>query len=184
MTADQNGRHDPIPASGIRRRNRTRGFSLLELLLVLLIIGLMTGAMLMSVSLGEGDPARSAAQQLRAVISMAYNQAQAQGRNLAIGFWQRGWKFYELDGENHWQPALADKMLRPRTLARKLRLQLVVSGQQVVLSPLARAHPQVFLLSSGETEPFQLTVMYDGHPKQKLRGDSVGRLKLEPADAP
>jgi general secretion pathway protein H len=154
------------------------GFSLLELLVVLLIIGLMTSAALLSVSIGENDPARAAALRLKSLIGLAHEEAQMQGRNLALGLWQRGWRFYELGSDGHWQPVQDERSLRTHNLTGDLVLKLQLQGIDVVLSPLDKTRPQVFLLSSGEMQPFVIDVEQQGSVRERLHGDALGQLTL------
>lgn len=160
---------------------RQFGFSLLEMLVVLLIIGLMTGMVFMSGSLSHGPPARAAAHRLQVIIQLAHDEAQAQGRNLAIGFWQHGWRFYELDPQLIWQPLQVDGPLRSHTLNDEVRLTLRLDGQDVILAPTDQTHPQVFLLSSGEAQPFTLVIEQGDIPREILRGDALGRITQEQA---
>ena len=166
------------PDAVATRDGAVSGFSLLELLVLLLIIGLMTSAALMSVSLGERDPARATARRLQSLIGLAHEEAQMQGRNLALGFWQHGWRFYALDADAAWQPVNDDRSLRLRRLPHDLTLELQLQGVEVVLSPEQRLHPMVFLLSSGEMQPFVLGVEQGGVVRERLQGNAVGQLTL------
>ncbi|MEJ2060699.1 MAG: type II secretion system minor pseudopilin GspH [Gammaproteobacteria bacterium] len=160
------------------------GFSLVELLVVLLIIGLMTGVAVLSLASTGRDPAELAATRLRSVLELAQEEAQMQGRNLALGFWQRGWRFYQLDDFGKWQPVTGDRLLRPRKLEQGLDLVLQLQGLDVVLAPFDKTHPQIFLLASGETQPFTLVIEQDGKPRRRLIGDAIGNLKVEQVHAP
>lgn len=146
--------------------------------MVLLIIGLMTSVAMLSISMGEKDPARTAARRLQSLIGLAHEEAQMQGRNLALGLWRHGWRFYELGSDEHWQPVKNERALRPRTLAHDLMLQLQLQGIDVVLSSGHKTRPQVFLLSSGEMQPFLITVDQNGIAHEHLSGDALGQLTL------
>ena len=139
-------------------RARGRGFSLVEMLVVVLIIGLMTGVAVLSMSLGESHPVRDNAERLAELVREASENASMQGRNLALGFWQHGWRFYVLRGGGAWQPLTDDTLLRARTLPRGLALTLNLQGEQVTLKDHDKTKPQVFLLSSGEATPFCVAV--------------------------
>ena len=156
-----------------------RGFSLVEMLVVVLIIGLMTGVAVLSLSLTDTHPARTAAEQLAELIRTASEEAGMQGQNLALGFWQRGWRFYVLRGGASWLPLEGDALLRPRELPDGLRISLDLQGQTVRLEDRDQTKPQVFLLASGEMQPFELEIRDGGHAPVRLRGNALGEVTLQ-----
>ena len=168
--------------SGSRFRAGPCGFSLVEMLVVVVIIGLMTGVAVLSVSLEDTHPARDSAERLSSLIRLASEEASLQGENLALGFWQRGWRFYVLRGETQWQPVAGDRLLRPRPLPRGLTFALQLQGVQVQLPDRDRTQPQVFLMASGEMEPFTLTIRDDARAAQVLRGNALGEVRVFGAD--
>ena len=161
------------------------GFSLVEMMVVIMIIAVMTSVAMLSLSFGGRDRARLAATQLAGVLRSAREEAAMQGRNLAFGFWQHGWTCYELDAAGAWQPLLDDRLLRPRTLDSDLVLTLRLQGADVRLAARAHTHPQVFVLASGEMEPFVLELREgDGaRTRERLTGSALGQITLETAHA-
>ena len=168
--------------SGSRFRLGPRGFSLVEMLVVVVIIALMTGVAVLSVSLADDHPARDSAERLASLIRLASEEGSLQGENLALGFWQRGWRFYVLRGEAQWEPVTGDRLLRPRPLPRGLTFALQLQGMQVQLPGRDQTKPQVFLMASGEMEPFTLTVRDGGRTMQVLRGNALGEVRVYGAD--
>ncbi|MHB1616505.1 MAG: type II secretion system minor pseudopilin GspH [Metallibacterium sp.] len=160
-------------------RARGRGFSLVEMLVVVLIIGLMTGVAVLSMSLGESHPARDNAERLAELVREASENASMQGQNLALGFWRHGWRFYVLRGGGAWQPLTDDTLLRARTLPRGLALTLDLQGEQVTLKDHDKTKPQVFLLSSGEMQPFVVEIRGSGHAAMRVRGSAIGEVKVQ-----
>lgn len=174
----------PAAATGPARRPQDdAGFSLVEMMVVILIIAMMTSVAMLSLSFGSRDRARLAATQLAGVLRSAREEAAMQGRNLAFGFWQHGWTCYELDAAGAWQPLQDDRLLRPRTLDDGLALSLRLQGEEVRLAARAHTHPQVFVLSSGEMEPFVLELREDARTRARLTGSALGRITLEDAHA-
>lgn len=161
------------------RPQGSAGFSLVEMMTVILIIAVMTSVAMLSLSFGSHDRARLAATQLAGVLRSAREEAAMQGRNLAFGFWQRGWICYQLDDAGAWQPLLDDRLLRPRTLDDGLTLTLHLQGEEVRLAARAHSHPQVFVLSSGEMEPFVLELREDARSRERLTGSALGQITLE-----
>ena len=170
-------------AGPARRPQGDAGFSLVEMMVVILIIAVMTSVAMLSLSFGSRDRARLAATQLAGVLRSAREEAAMQGRDLAFGFWQRGWACYELDAAGAWHPRLGDRLLRPRTLAAGLALTLRLQGEEVRLAGRAKTHPQVFVLSSGEMEPFVLELREDARTRERLTGSALGQITLQSVDA-
>ncbi len=163
----------------VARRCRISGFTLVELLVVMLIIGLMTGVAVMSLSVTDHDESRLAAKRLISVMRLAHEEAEMQGRNLALGFWQRGWRFYQLDALGKWHPLRSGGLMRPRRVPSDLRFTLQLQGLDVALAPEDQTHPQVFLLASGEMQPFTLYIKQDGKRRIRIQGDPLGQLRQE-----
>jgi len=145
----------------------------------MLIIGLMTGVAVMSLSVTDHDESRLAAKRLTSVIRLAHEEAEMQGRNLALGFWQRGWRFYQLDELGKWHRLHSGGLLRPRRLPRDLRFTLQLQGLDIALASGDQTHPQVFLLASGEMQPFTLYIEQDGKRRVRIQGDPLGQLNQE-----
>lgn len=155
-----------------------QGFTLVEMMVVLLIIGLMTGIAVLSMNLTRNDSARHTATRFRDLVGVAQDQAEMQGRNLAIGFWKHGWRFYELDDHGHWHVPSQDRLLRARHLGADLDLRLRLQGLGVVLADTDKTHPQVFLLAGGDAQPFTLDIVQDHVVRVRLTGDSMGVVTL------
>ncbi len=169
-----------LPRSApVARHRRISGFTLVELLVVMLIIGLMTGVAVMSLSVTDHDEAKLAAKRLTSVIRLAHEEAEMQGRNLALGFWLHGWQFYQLDQSGKWHRLHSGGLMRPRRLPRDLRFSLQLQGLDVALASEKQTHPQVFLLSSGEMQPFTLYIEQDGKRRIRIQGDPLGQLQQE-----
>ncbi|HKJ07577.1 MAG TPA: type II secretion system minor pseudopilin GspH [Gammaproteobacteria bacterium] len=165
---------------------KSRGFTLLELLVVLVIIGIVASFAVLSV----GDGGRSAevkreAQRLASLLQLVSQQAVMQSRNYAVQFDSDGYTFLELDeSTNHWKPVKDDRTLRARKLPDGLRLEVHIQNQPGERLGHKRARPMVMLLSSGEMTPFDATLSAGGEDTgYRLSADMLGHLKLEPPKA-
>lgn len=155
-----------------------RGFTLFEILVALLIIGLIVGV----ATLAIGNPApgklREESRRLEAVIGLAQEEAILQSRDFGLTFWQQGYAFHEYF-EGKWRRVERDKTLRNYQLPEGMRLQLVLEGIDVVMSPVEPEKPQVFVLSSGEITPFRLRLKFLDMPAffTELSADALGTLE-------
>ncbi|MHB1872472.1 MAG: type II secretion system minor pseudopilin GspH [Steroidobacteraceae bacterium] len=170
------------------RDARTGGFTLLEMLVVLAIIGIVTAGVLLSLNLGGHDvPLDTAAHRLHALMRYAREQGELQTRDYGIVFEREGYLFVVFsERHNAWRQATGDSALRARRLPAGVRLTVVVDGREVKL----RAHPeeqhgalapQVMLYSSGDISSFRVTLERPGtHRGFVIRPDRDGRIVEQP----
>jgi general secretion pathway protein H len=162
---------------------RCRGFTLLELMVVLVIIGIiLTFAVL---SIGDGgrqDQLEQEARRLQALCSLASEEAVLRSRELGVVLQRHGYAFVDYDGEV-WQPLSGDSLFREHTLPESMELKLIIDGLPVELTEQPREKeptPQLLFFSSGERQPFELTVAYRDDPPLafRLQAPLLGPLKL------
>lgn len=166
------------------RRARARGFTLIELLATVVIIGVIVAG----VSLAIGEPGqqkiREETERLASLITLAREEAILQSRNLGLGFWQEGYRFYEMadmvdeNGQPLWLQ-LDDDLLHERTLPEEMKIQLTLEGREIVMEATPKKKPQIFILSSGEMSPFSLTLTYKERFKSGFTADALGKLELD-----
>jgi len=165
-----------MPTSGIgTSRSRVApaaeaGFSLLELLVVVVIIGLLVRAVMLSWAvLGNDREIEQEAARLRSVIDLLHEEALMQSRDYGLMFTQTGYRFYLFDYQRlEWVVPAADRLLETHRLPPQLSMTLVLDGRQVPLlrdfesRQIENAEPQVMVLSSGEVTPFTLEMTREG----------------------
>lgn len=135
------------------------GFTLIELMVVLLIIGLTVGFVTLSINTGgAARQTEEEARRLAALIELARQEAVLRSQELAIEFRRDGYRFLRL-AEQKWLPLGDDELLRQRALPSGIELALDLEGDDVTLSTTPEQEtPHVFLLSSGESSPFIVTL--------------------------
>lgn len=146
-------RAHPAPPAGV-----AAGFTLLELMVVLVLVGIIfTFAML---SFGGDDIAEMMeveTRRLETLIRLAADESVIRGQELAIRFIGEGYEFMELQ-EAGWQVPENDRLLRAYTLPPEVQVRLQVEGDVPVFPDQQTDEnavtPQVFILSSGEVTPF------------------------------
>jgi general secretion pathway protein H len=152
------------------------GFTLLEILVVIVIIGVIVTAATVSIGvLGRDREMEDEARRLWAVLQQAREEAELQGVELGVFLTTNGYEFLRYNARrNQWIQIGDDAFYRARALPEGLRFRLWLDGREVVLklNPPARAEkdadesyaPQIVVLSSGEVAPFELQIERDAQP--------------------
>ena len=155
---------------------RTNGFSLIEILVVIVIIGIITGIALLSLGiLGDDRQLHTEARRLTSLVEVAQDEAMMQGREFGVEFMNDSYRFVEFDPfTNQWAELLGDEMMRLRELPDEVELILTLEGQRVLLDndparfedpeetsnlDLTESYsPHVYIFSSGDITPFDLDI--------------------------
>ncbi len=161
-----------IPDSGSRLR---RGFTLVEILVVTVILAVTVVAVTLAVSGagGERQLARDA-ERLRGLIGYACEQAERRGRQIGISMNRDGYRFSRSDHAD-WLPEL-DGDLRPRKWSVPGAPALLThDGARVDIGDEFPPRPQLVCFSSGELTAFRLELaLPDSTTRYRLDGRSDG----------
>ena len=150
-----------------------RGFTLLELLVVVVIVAILFTYTTLAI---RGDSAediiKQEAQRMQRLVELASEESILRGEEYAIEFSLDGYRFLRFEN-NNWQPLSGDRILRERELPLDVELELLLEETEIVIDLAMdksmdqgidldaedesdkknKAEPQVFLLSSGEITP-------------------------------
>lgn len=166
------------------------GFTLLEVMLVLLIMGLATGAVVLSYSGANGqDLLKKQTQRLQVVFNMASDYAVLNQRQLGLRVEDdnNSYYFMYLDEEQEWQKLELDDTFSEHRLPDLFSFELFltdlpweteeslfsngvfdeelsVSNDGVEIGNEEEKKldpPQIFIFSSGEITPFSITLAYE-----------------------
>ncbi|OQW94154.1 MAG: type II secretion system protein GspH [Beggiatoa sp. IS2] len=160
------------------RANQKNGFTLLELLVVLVIIGIILSFATLSISSGGPSAVlERETQRLISLLTLASQEAILQGTEFGLSFTEHGYQFFTLQ-DQRWQVLKQDDLLRPRVFATDLRLALEVEGETVVLDAIDKDTPQLLVLSGGELTPFTLTLTSVDSVSYRLTGEVTGALAV------
>ncbi len=148
-------------------RQLQRGFTLMELLVVLVLIGVVAGLASLSIGDGAERKLRSEAERLATTLKLARDELLITGESdRALGLRRDGYSFLELvvldDNTREWRP-LQDVQLGPRQFEQGLvELQLYVDGERMPLPQTRGWEPHIRLGNTGEMTPAVITMQVPG----------------------
>lgn len=151
-----------------------RGFTLIEILVVLVIIGIMVGLVSVRMMPDNDRVVHNEAQRLALLLEQARDQAVASGEPIAFSVEAGRYRFWALDAENQWVPRSGDELLQDRPLPSGVQL----AALQVNQASLA-ADARLLFLPSGGNAPFTADLVLNA-AHARIRGDSLGRVRVEP----
>jgi general secretion pathway protein H len=167
-------------------RRAARGFTLIEIMVVVLIIGVLSAGMFLSVSLtGRDRELEKETDRLLALINYAREQAELQTREYGIIFQDDNYEFVSYDVHRQvWRNVFEDDVLELRRLPYGLNVKLKVETRPVVLKKPADAKdktPQVMIFSSGDLTQFEVTLEREGGIRSiTIAEDDKGNVMEKP----
>lgn len=167
------------------------GFTLIEMLVVVFIIGIIAAGVLLSVSItGTDHELQTESERLATLMNYAREQAEIQTRELGLACSANGYAFYAFDPRTAlWDNITEDDALRARTLPAGLTLRLNVEGHDIVFKPPNKEDPKkpdIMIFSNGDLSAFELTVVRDDAVRTvKLAVDDKGHIAtIAPPEKP
>ncbi|MGY6039781.1 GspH family T2SS minor pseudopilin variant ExeH [Aeromonas sp. AE23HZ002T15] len=173
--------------------HRQSGFTLLEVLLVAMLMGLVATAVTLSMGGARGDrELDKQARRFMATLQQAQEYSVMDGRLLGLRVEDHGWQFMSRAAKDRkWQALTGDKILGPVELPEEMTLSIELEGFSWGTDSDEKAEqnrderertPQILIFPGGELTPFVLSLSQQVDDEKYLRtvkGDEFGRLSLQ-----
>jgi general secretion pathway protein H len=147
------------------------GFTLLEIMLVIVVLGMISVAVVMTLpsNLIAGDSLRWQAQRFSSILQFAEDEALISGNELGIEFTENAYQFSVYDYQTKkWlavdDAEMQDEIVLPESI--KIEYDLSTSAWEeltnnkndrfIDVEEQQSLNPQVYVMSSGEVSPFSL----------------------------
>ncbi len=174
----------------------SKGFTLLEVMLVLLLMGIAAGYVVYNAfGVSQSDQLKNQAKRLQVIVTMASDFAVLNQQQLGIRFEKQDASYYfvYLDEESdEWQKISGDKIFEPHKLPEQFAFELNVDDlpweleeslfdRELFDESLSVSEdgvdigneeekklppPQILIMSSGEVTPFSLNFVFEGDDQE------------------
>ncbi len=181
-------------------RSKSPGFTLIEILVVVIIVATISSLALLSLGLVADDRELDRERKrLATLLSVAQEEAALQGREFGVELLQDGYRFVEFDPfDERWTAVVGDELFRLRQLPEGMEFELYVDDRRVILPLDAVAleetdddekdnvsdySPHLYLSSSGTGTPFEIRVRRPAYDQELVvRGDILGNVEFGPRE--
>jgi general secretion pathway protein H len=168
---------------------RSKGFTLVEILVVIVIMAAVISIAVLSVSsTGRDSQLDEESRRIEGLVGLLHERALLEGRDFGLRIEPTAYEFVVYDARrDRWMMLDQEREFRHRDLPKGITFQLQLDSQTVVIKAVDRnltggdpPGPQVAIAASGEGTPFRLTLQRDAtQAKASVDGDALGKVSRE-----
>jgi len=168
---------------------RSKGFTLVEILIVLLIITVVVSLTVLTVnSTGRDSQLDEESRRIEGLVGLLHERALLEGRDFGLRIEPAAYEFVVYDSRrDRWMMLDQEREFRHRDLPKGVSFQLQLDAQTVVIKAIDRnlsngepPRPQIAIAASGEGTPFRLIMLREAtQAKAVVDGDALGKISRE-----
>jgi general secretion pathway protein H len=170
-------------------RARLAGFTLIELMVVVFIIGLIASAAVITFGGDRRDTELDKeAERINALLEYAREQAELQTRDYGIRINDHAYSFVVFDVlQNQWRSNDEDDALREREIPKGLVPSVVLEGRPIVLNvkkddtkkAIDEFKPQIMIFANGDLSSFEISLQREGGgEKARIYTDEQTNIRM------
>lgn len=161
----------PFPLTPHRPAHAAGGFTLIEVMVVLVIMGLVATGIGVALDAVQGREASRAVERLRLVLEATAERASVRGQPIAVEFIADGYRFSAFDTDGNWRP-----LIDPPVFAEKLLPDDVVRGRLIVEGEEQSSTPRLVF---GTTPPEFTLELETPAGRRILSGRPTGAVSVQ-----
>lgn len=151
-----------------------RGFTLIELIVVILIIGLLLTMASLSVTTSSDKSLETEAKRFAALMKLASDETIMNSRPMAV---QIGKQIYQFNFGGEVESE--DKIFRPREISDHIHINVVIEDEKINFDALDEDElANIYVFPSGEMTPFIVTFYQDNGAAYEITGDSYSNIEF------
>jgi general secretion pathway protein H len=171
---------------------RHRGFTLVEILVVVVIMAVVVSLAILSIgSTGRDSQLDEETRRIQGLVDILHERALLEGRDFGLRVEPTAYEFAVYDPDrDRWLTMNDESEFRHRDLPKGVTFELQLDSVAVVLKPVDTnlndappLAPQIAIAASGEGTPFRLTLLRDAtQARASVDGDAFGKTSHESSD--
>jgi len=169
----------------LEANDKTRGFTLIEILVVLFIISIVTTVALLTISRNENRKLEAFTKTFIQRMTLAEEQAMLQPSVLGLAIEGNEYQFARYqpaqgEKKSFWEPTF-DALLSHYAIPDDIELNIEVDGKKTVMKSHENENqkyfPQIVISTNGDITPFKIYVAKTGaSPRYVISGDESGNI--------
>lgn len=173
---NQSSPRPPLRAS-LSRKSRGHGFTLIEILIVMVILSIVSGIAALTLSHNQQKQFEYLANSLAHTLTLAEEEAMLRPAILGLAFTPDRFQFFVFhpkvaNNAAHWQ-ALTDAIFGLHPIAKNIAITLLVQHKKAALD----GKPQIIISTSGDITPFTILLgKKESLPSYQVTGYTNGSI--------